>query len=295
MDEIEPSKLHFFSYGLAIDDNLDNTSYIKIFPIEKLYTEGDELSKVTKELSTITSKVIEITPEATEAIYSPSEETIEIDRTKYIIAEWCNLTDSNRITPPNTCKGENIIISRYGDSSLFFWDTIRTDLKLRKSEHVIYTYSDKPTLDETEDELKDRYYIEYSPKNKRIRLHTGKKYGEYTDYDLTIKTDDGYIKIIDGKDNMIELNSKTNTLTTRTDYVVVNAKKEMIINTPKLTFNIGKLFTMTVPSLISNIKSTLYNLSSISFKGGNITHDDIPIDKSHVHTGNLGVDTSPPK
>jgi len=377
LTNLDLSKLHFYSYGYVIEDNLDNESEIKIFPVEKLYTKGGDLNDSIKNDNIINKErnLVSDSDKDEIPVYTDNEEMFNLEETTYLYCKWSGISDSNRITPPNVCKGETVIIYRFSNRDEYYWDTYNTDLRLRKEEHVVFTFSDKPNLDEEEDSIEDRYTITFSPKTKTISLHTTDKYGEYTTYDFNLKTEDGYIQLIDGKKNelmwdstkdkvslhiegtknqydltvhgddgfiSIEDDKKNKLLWDSTKDTVslhVEGSKnqyDTIINgddgfftltddksnsiflnsgSDKLTTNINKNIeanteTFTVNCKTFNVNSTNFNIatssydlksssntitsSSTDYKGGYIKHDGISIDKIHLHTGNLGFNTSPP-
>jgi len=213
---IDISKLRRYSLGLVVEDNNDNLTEIKVYPVEKLYTDGKDLLKEDTRESTVTKKTIVTGTDATEAVFEDAKEIIAVDKTNYLLCNWLGSKQSNRLTPPNVGKGERVIIYRFSNSDAFYWETEETDLKLRKKEHVVYSYSAKDTLDEEEDKLDDRYTFTISPKTGIIELHTTDKYGEFTSYDITLDTKGGRISIKDGMGNNITLDSSVGSLTTVT-------------------------------------------------------------------------------
>jgi len=308
---LEFSKLYKYSFGIVIEDNLKNESKIKVYPVEKMHSLGGDLIKEDKwNVKKIKEKTISKTGEG-EPTYKPSMEDIELTKTKYIFANW--ITSNNQITPPNVCKGEYVIIYRYSNRDEFYWTTVLTDLTLRKEEHVVYTFSDKPNLDNSEDPIKDRYSITISPKTKTVSLHTTNKYGEYTAYDITFKTDKGYIELKDGKNNSVKLDSTQDAITIHMEGT--GAKYDLSLNGDDgvailkddknnsftLNSNNGSISANTNSSFNINTSSINFNCSSFNissdqttFNRGSIKHDGKSIDKSHYHTGNLGKPTSPP-
>ena len=292
---LDLSKLHFHSYGIIAEDNPDNDIEVKIFPVEKLYFENgettvkqgnldkDELYKPTD--LKVKEKVLKVVPDDIELRQLLPEEVLPLEKTKYLYADWCGINNPNRYTSPNVCKGEKVIIYRYSNTDRYFWDTLGFELNLRKEDHVIDVYSDKPNIDEgnvkanIDEDLEDTYYIMKSPRDKIMKIHTTDKYGELTTYDITIKTDEGFIEVIDGKGNFIKLDSATDTLT-------ANMNKEIHLIAPTVNIDCTN-FNLT--SSKNKIKS-----SATDFIGGYIKHDGISIDKTHEHTGNLGFSTSPP-
>ena len=318
------SKLHRYSNGLVIEDNLNNDFTIKVYPSEKLFNLGDDLNNNKTSTVTIPTKSVDIKPTDKVAVFKDGKEVISLDKTKYILANWLNKSNPNRITPPNVCKGEVVILYRYSNTDEFFWEAENTDLSLRKEDHVVYTFSDKPNLDDTEDPIEDRYTFTFSPKTNTISLHTTDKYGEYTTYDINLKTKDGYFELVDGKGNLFKLDSTKDHLRVHLEgsaakydlnihgddgYVELSDNKKNSLKLDSvagsLTTNINKSITANtidfnvnctnynVVATNYNIETSAYNLTSsnntisssnTSYVGGIITHDGNAIGKTHVHT-----------
>ena len=233
---LDLSKFHFHSYGIVAADNPDNEREIKVFPVEKLYFENGETLVKKGDLDKdelykppdlkIKEKVLKVVPEDIELRQTLPEEVMPLEKTKYLYVEWCGLNNPNRYTPPNVCKGEKVIIFKYSNADLYFWDTIGFELNLRKEDHVLDVYSNKKTIDDgnvksgVDEDIEDAYYILKSPKNNIIKIHTSDTNGELTTYDITIKTDDGYLEVVDGRDNSIKLDSSLDSLTLKTNLMV---------------------------------------------------------------------------
>ena len=305
MHNIDLSKLHIYSYGIVADDNKDNEKIIKVFPIEKLFTEGGKIDDTPIEAE-ITSIYVE---DKKDISFKTKKENINMTKANYLYATWLNANNSNRITPPNVYKKEKVIIYRFSNKNEYYWDTIDTDLNLRRDEHVVYEYrtdkKDKETID-------DSYHLTISPKNKLIHLHLSDSNGELTTYDLSIDTKNGLLKIIDGKENYIELDSKADTLSAKINKVInietetLNIKtKAMNIDTE--TLDIKSKDSTNIESGKTDIKSkgatkldsgskTEIKASGMSVKSGKLDHNGINVGDSHMHVSNgKGKPTTPPQ
>ena len=325
---LDLSMFHFNSYGIVAADNPDNESEIKVFPTEKLYLEdGDQNVKEgtldkdeTYKPDSLKHRYrqLKVLPGDIEPRSIIKEEVMPLDKTKYLYANWCGINSPNRMTPPNVCKGEKVILYRYGNSDKYFWDTLGFELNLRKEDHVVHAYSDKPEIDEgnvksgTNEDLDETYYIMMSPKTKTIKLHTTDKYSELTTYDITLKTDTGFLEILDGKQNRIILNSANNSLkthlhgnSTKYDWELNGDDGSALLRDSSgnhiiMDSNSGaidmKSKTLNLQANKINMKATNVTITATltNWKGGFIKHDGLSIDKLHVHTGNLGYSTSPP-
>jgi len=273
LKNLDFSKLHRYSTGLVIDDNVDNKHTIKVYPNEKLYNLGDDLSLDIPNVTTIQTKAVDIHPKDKEAVFKDGKEVIHLNKTKYILANWLNKSEPNRITPPNVCKGEKVVLYRFSNTDEFYWETEETDLRLRKEDHVIHTYSDKPSLDPTEDPINDRYTITFSPKNKELSIHTTDKYGEYTTYDIKIKTDEGYLEFKDGKGNSIKLDSKADSLTT-------NINKTINESSTNTNLKIGERL---------NVKLDKFNVTNGTAEVMATLSEWVQFCIDDIHVGNLGL------
>ena len=322
---LDLSKLQVYCIGLVVEDNLENEPNIKIYPVEKLFNLGGDLKKEDEWVA----KKIKERKVAYSNEHIPKEvdslEDISINRTKYLNVEW--ITKNNQITPPNVCKGEYVIVYRYSNRDEYYWEEEFTNLTLRKEEHVVYTYSDKPNLDDAEDEIEDRYTITISPKNKEISIHTTDKYGELTTYDITLKTDDGYLEILDGHGNFIKLDSAKDDLTADVKHDInikagndinaeagnditvmagndinaeagnnANVKAGMNIKAEaggSVDIKAGASMMLNAPNMTIDC-ANLVVTGATEFSGPTVTHLGIPIDSTHMHDGNLGFKTSTP-
>ena len=227
------SKLTMYSLAYVAEDYIEDSPYIKAIPIEILSDLTGTAAKDTKEK--IKSKDIN-----NENIH------VVVNKTHVITAKWINLNEPNRLTAPNVCKGETIMLWKYtGDR--YFWTTFYNELDLRKNEKVTYVYSNKADIKDAS-KLKQVYYWAIDTINKFVRLHTDDNDGEVTTYDMELNTKDGEFILVDGLGNQIKLTSNLGLLTITTNVSVVinttnafiNATGSATVNTPLFTVNSGK-------------------------------------------------------
>jgi len=167
------SLLKPYSLGIVVIDKPETSDTIHVFPSEQLpFAEGD-LSKN--------------------------------DRMQ-IKAHWVRIGDSNRFTSPDVYKGETVQIYRYADTDEYFWSDIMREPSLRKKERVIYAISNIPDKKGIQT-LETSYFVELSTKDKRVHLHTADNDGELCTYDIIIDTSKGNLTILDGKGNIVTLDS----------------------------------------------------------------------------------------
>jgi len=313
---LDLSKIHFHSYGIVAMDNVDNEKEIKVFPVEKLYLENGETivknGSITQDEDykpttyTVKEKILTTIPEDIEPRHIIKEEALSLVKTKYLYSTWLNINNPNRYTPPNVCLGEKVIIYKYGNSDRYFWDTLGFELNLRKEDHVVDVYSDKPEINEddvannVEEDLEDTYYIMKSPKNKIVKLHTTDKYGELTTYDITLNTKDGTLEVLDGKGNYILLDSDKDTYTTNINKDLIDTVGNDRISDIKNDENIT-IGNERKTDIAKNDTETIGDTKTISLKKIAIKNDTTELISllseyiaTHIteqHIGNLGIPT----
>jgi len=141
-------------------------------------------------------------------------------------AKWyCQ--ESNRITPPDVRRNEELIILRFADTGELFWVPRNTNRNTRKLETVAWAYSG--TQDESDDSVTDQnhYIAKLSTHDKQFLFSTSDKNGEVCRWYVQIRADDGkfiicddngnevlidsvnkLIRLINGDDALLELNGK---------------------------------------------------------------------------------------
>jgi len=241
------SKFHLYSMGIVAADKDEDGWEIECYPVENMsYRDGN----IDDE------DVIKIT---NENIYLKVDDIVLTKRVT-VEATWLQLHNTNRITPPNVKKGEQIEIYRYANTDEFFWCTPYYEKDLRRLEKVIHYYGNTTNFME-ELNNDNTYWTKIDTINKMVHLHTSDNDGEHTTYDITIDTAAGIMTTLDGKGNYIEFNSSTDTLN-------VKFNTEVNIEAPTITFTYD-----------------LFNLNQgiTNFLGGHVFHDGISIDSHHKH------------
>jgi len=285
------SVLHEYSLGIVktdveiLDDSVNDE--IEIVPIEILSEIDDDLLKPMKikeqvELITKLYPTIKYTPVKNKPIKITDNEQLELIKENSITATWVGKHQYNRITAPVVRKGEYVKLYRLSNSPIFFWDTLRNDVRWRKEELVIWAFSDKPKVDPNES-LDKMYYLKVDTKNKLIKLHTTSEYGEVTTYDITLNTGSGYLEILDGKGNYIKLDSAN-------DDLIVNTNNACNLTT---TNTITTNTTNETKNISENLK---INLSKIAIKNDtteliSLLCELIEAIIEEQHVGNLGFKT----
>jgi len=202
---IQESLLKMFSLGYVAKDIPEDEVYIDIYPIE-LHPNID-------------GEITTPNPIEHDAVDSDGNiDSLVVIKTTLIKAKWVPFGDTNRLEPPTVCKGETVVLYRYGDTDKYYWTTLYNELDKRKLEKRTIILSNKQSIEIDNSELLEKtYYVTIDTINKSIHLHTDDSDGEYTTYDIAIDTASGVLTVIDGKENMIELNSSEDTLTINTN------------------------------------------------------------------------------
>jgi len=273
-----------YSIGYVVEDILEDSLMLKVYPVEKVSAAHNEASyEATVKQDTITRLVPDPTvPGDTNYTDTVKYTTVDktgkkhvdiISKTNVIVAKWLPIGYSNRLEPPTVCKGETVQLIRLANSDKYYWHTIYNELDLRKLEKATYVYSNKQTIEDPT-KLKDVYYHQVDTINKHVKLHTDDSDGEYTTYDIDIDTKNGTLQIIDGKGNEIYLESQANKLTINLDDYILNAATSSTVNTTKSSTNTSK-FNVTNTSgelvaLLSEFIQAVHDMTGSDAQGGTV-------------------------
>lgn len=189
------SKLEIYSLGCAAEDIKEDDPYLLVHPIEILPTTTGNPNDLENSKS--------FTNNANGGVVSSNVNTSSNIRAKYM--PW---NDSNGF-PPYICKGENVLLLRFGGSNEYYWISISNENSLRKVEKIIMMASNKRTPGQSD----KNYYFLLDTINKCVRLHTDKTDGEACSYDVEFDTKKGIFTLIDSFKNEIELDSVNGKLT----------------------------------------------------------------------------------
>lgn len=242
------SKFDLYSLGIVVKDKAVNSDTIHVTPIEDMSLSDGPLA------TTKNNRSVSL-PDITGKVTNKKSTSNNI-----ITATWIPMSSGNRITSPNVCANETVRIFRYANTDEYYWDTIFREPLIRRLEEVMYAYSDLKTPLKAFDK-NSSYWIIWSTLNKFIHLHTSKSDGEPFAYDVIIDTKNGQITIKDDIKNVINLNSKTSTLTVNTNKqvivntkdTIVNASNQTTVNTKTATINASNQTSINTPTLnVSN-------------------------------------------
>jgi len=225
---ITESLLKVYSLGVVARDILEDELYVDIAPIE-VQTNIDGDLTVGSSISAMTTDMV------------GNVSNINLERSDLIKARWLPDGDTNRVEPPTVCRGEVVKIFRYSDSDHYYWNTLFNQLGLRKLEKRTIAVSNKQSINVPPEQLLEySYYTLMDTINKIVKLRTSDTDGEYTTYDVTIDTAEGQFEIIDGKNNQVLWDSRTDTLTTTMAEAIKTNTKNTTHNSSATIHNLTK-------------------------------------------------------
>ena len=248
------SELKLYSIGKVINDIIEDSLYIDVYPIEKIPNYSGSIKD--EKTFNIKTKGVE-----------NNNENIVVDKSVRIKAKWVNL-GSNRVTPPMVCKGETVLLFRYSNTDRFYWIPMYNEQMIRKNEKATFVFSNRKTITPDGSELDKAYFITIDTINKVLHLHTDDSDGELTTYDFNLDTKKGILNIFDGRGNFITLNSANDELTVHTNNII-NIVGDNTIN--RQTTNLNEINDTTVIHTKKNRTETIgehnqINLNTLSIK-----------------------------
>jgi len=218
MSDLE-SQFKLYSLGIVVEDKARDSDYIKVYPTEMLpFNQGpikDQKAKVESEV-----------PDSSGVARKTDT---KMDST--LVCKWLPGDSSNRMTSPDVCANETVLIYRFADTDEYYWRTIFREPSIRRLETVYYVFGNlKEPLKEFNKDTS--YWFMVSTHDKIVQLHTSKCDKDPKEpyiYDLTLDTGRGILTITDDIKNTITLNSKDGVLKITTNKQVVVETKEKII------------------------------------------------------------------
>ena len=176
---------------------------------------------------------------------------------------------------PTVRKGEQVLITQYGDSDRYFWESLGRDPELRQLDVYRVEVSDKTTLSE---ELTDdnTYLFELNTKTGQVTIKTAKTNGEQFRYMVQIDAKNGtlligddagnsafinsvesQVRLANAKGSMLDLNGLDAMLVAPRD-LVMKAGRQAAFDAPMLTNqNTGGVTKMTAGALALDATSAV--------------------------------------
>lgn len=287
------SELKRYSVGIVVRDKLRTTDVIEVFPIEKMGNIDLDLNNIDELKSYV--------KEGNET------DLLAANKSHILRAKWHPRGQTNRSTPPDVVRGETVDIYRYGNSDNYFWDTAWNDNDLRKTEHVMYVFSNTPN-EKQELNIDNTYYITVSTKDKYVKIHTSDNDGELCTYDIELNTKKGFFQLLDGRKNFMLLDSSKDEFTGTIHKKVTWNTKDFNINCDTFTVNASKQTTLNTNISLIKAKSShtedtpkAFGMGTLSNTG--IIHSDSDLTtniltggvNNHIHDESIGSSTAKPK
>lgn len=225
------SVIQFRFIGVVVKDKGENDWDIEVYPMEIVPNYTGDLSK--KDIRNVNN---------TDSF--GQNVNVNVNKDRKVLCRWLPLFDTaNRVSPPSVRAGERVLVINFGDTDQYYWsNSIFPDSDLRKLENRVIHLSNKQ--DAGEASLDKGYYTAMDTYNKFMKIHTSDNDGEFTTYDMEIRTRDGMIKIWDGKNNYIQWDSTTNTIDITTqNHLVINTTNTVEVNTKDATVNASNSIT----------------------------------------------------
>lgn len=251
--------------GIAAEDKIYNSRLLKIYLPELLSMFQGELKDLTSE------EVITITDPKTQ-----KKETIKLDTSNTIVAEYLGLF-TNRVTPPDIRKGEQVIVFRYSDNDIFYWLPLGRDDYLRTLEHMrLFICDTQERIKELTDD--NMYYIEMdSLYSKTITIRTSKSDGEKFRYIIQIDAEKNQVLISDDDDNYIILQSDIPRIklhNKNNSYVDIN-QDDIFIHAPRdVRIKAGRMILEEDEThVVKSSKADITEANNITLKASNIVSE----------------------
>lgn len=220
---MESSK-KFFGLGYVVDDKIEDSFEINVYPIEVIPTAEGQLSYDKNDSLIVKDR-------------DGNSIATKYDKSNTITCTWYPNGEQNRISAPDVCKGDIVEIYTYGEQNVYFWSVYAHNRGLRKREKVLYFFSNKEGIggDST-----NGYFFLWDTRNKKIHLHSANNDGEPCGYDLLFNTSDGILTVSDTVNNSIELKSMEGKLSINTNEKIILNTKEATVNCENSTINASK-------------------------------------------------------
>lgn len=269
------TRLRVISIGIVAENKERDNPEVLITPIEIL---PFQLGEIKQDEKTFYSKGLD---------GFGGEWSAQVDIDKTLKATWLSL-ETNRETPPDLMRGEQVLIWQYADTDKYFYTSMGRDDVLRRLETVVYRWSNvpDPTTDVEAMTDENSYRLTLSTHDQKIELVTNMNNGEPFAYQFLLDTKVGKFTLTDNVDNYIFLDSENTHIKAHnkeTTFFELN-KKDINAYAPQdMTFTVDRDVKMTVGRHVAFDIGGNYSTSvggnetvdvkgSISIKsGGNLT------------------------
>lgn len=209
------SKYTIYSLGYVAEDKDTDDLYVNVYPIEITPDNDGDLNSIKN----ISTSVVD---------NDGKNLSVSVNKSNSIRAKWKG-DGGNRITAPDVCNGETVLLWNYAGTDRFYWSKDIPEPDLRKRERAVYFFSSK-ALTDSKDVLDKGYSFIIDTVNKYVRLFTSKTDGEATTYEIYLDTQNGLFSIEDGVSNVIKLDSLKGSFETVTKNKVRHDTKKFAVS-----------------------------------------------------------------
>lgn len=122
-------------------------------------------------------------------------------------------TDANRLLPPDVRKGEQVIVTSYGDTNIFYWREAGVDGNTRRTETYRIGVGDTLNSGATLDDSNCHYVELDSRRHNHIKLITAQSNGETFGYTLVLSPELNKVILGDTDGNSVVLDSTVPSIT----------------------------------------------------------------------------------
>lgn len=193
------------------------------------------------------------------------EHTSNVLESTNVPAEWINIGQPNRLTPPDVNVGSTVAVYQIGGQDKLRWTTWGVDTTNMALETVLFGYSANGKRDINKPfNYNDYYVFEISPRTGKVSLRTSQANGEQAGYELSLDTKLGRLLFADTLHNVFGMDSvghhifmtneeqslfqieRENITATCKDTLTLEATKNIGIKANKVTIDCQE-FNMTAP------------------------------------------------
>lgn len=278
--------------GYAVSDKPENSRTLRVWSNELLpFLQGEVTATEAKgEIKTTGRK---------------GEYTATITKANYIEAEWRDENSGNAF-PPDVRKGEEVIITNYGDTDNFTWKSAARNDNARRTEtkrfSISGTLENAPSL--TDD---NTYFIEMDTRRThRIRISTSNQDEEEHRYLICIDADKSMLSISDDINNTFIIDSNVPRVVMRnadesivdlnTKNIVMMCKKDITIISEEGNINIdarkGYMTQHSKDDMTMKTDSEMYQYSTKAMHIQTDDSRDITVAKDQTTTVNGAQSTT---
>jgi hypothetical protein len=190
----EKSLIEPFSFGVVAEDKAPNSPWVEIIPVEYHFMQS---SKVQAKIHS--RDVTHLSANAQDNLQENTSDTIR--------AKWM-VYNSLQVTPPDVCRGDEVMIHRLGKTDIYFWEDLNS-ANVKRLVNVIEAYPADPA-NQMADDLSNAYVWQVSTRDGLVQLRTSMANGEKCQFLFQFNPKDGSHNCTDQKGNKYWINSIEN-------------------------------------------------------------------------------------